>query len=186
MSSLKLFMVLIGCKPNGRHTEQHDIYFGIANEIKELIPAFKKFWPEAKGKMHVDGWREVTQVDGQSVQIIERSQKSKTATHQLFFINLGGYKKDEFEEFHYKLIVASPDKGTAIKLAKQTAFYKHTHFDGAASHVDDKYGVDVDDIYDINEILSIETKEKFAIELSTATTVAIDQLHLGYFKLDSL
>ena len=186
MSSLKLFMVLIGCKPNGRHTEQHDIYFGIANELKELIPAFKKFWPEAKGKMHVDGWREVTQVNGQNVRIIERSQKSKTATHQLFFINLGGYKKDEFDEFHYKLIIASPDKSAAIKIAKQTAFYKHTHFDGAASHIDDKYGVDVDDIYDIDEILAPEIKAQFAIELSAATTIQSDQLHLGYFKLTAL
>ena len=184
--SLKLFMVLIGCKPDGRHTEQHDIFFGIANEMKELIPEFEKFWPEAKGKMHVDGWREVTQVDGQTVQIIERTQKSKTATHQLFFINLGGYKKEEFEEFHYKLIVASTDKSAAIKIAKQTAFYKHTHFDGAASHIDDKYGVDVDDIYTIDEILAAATKEQFAIQLTTATTPHLDQLHLGYFKLNAL
>ena len=184
--SLKLFMVLIGCKPDGRHTEQHDIFFGIANEMKELIPEFEKFWPEAKGKMHVDGWREVTQVDGQTVQIIERTQKSKTATHQLFFINLGGYKKEEFEEFHYKLIVASTHKSAAIKIAKQTAFYKHTHFDGAASHIDDKYGVDVDDIYTIDEILAAATKEQFAIELSAATTPHLDQLHLGYFKLNAL
>ena len=47
---MKLFMVLIGCKPNGRHTEQHDIFFGIANELRELIPQFNSFWPEAEKK----------------------------------------------------------------------------------------------------------------------------------------
>ena len=65
--SLKLFMVLIGCKPQGRHIEQHDVYFGIAHELKALVPEFISFWPETNGKMHVDGWREVSQVDGQNI-----------------------------------------------------------------------------------------------------------------------
>ena len=51
---MKLYMVLLGCKPEGRHTEQHDVFFGIAPALKDLIPAFKSFWPEAKGKIHVD------------------------------------------------------------------------------------------------------------------------------------
>jgi hypothetical protein len=40
---MNLFMVLIGCKPTGRHTEQHDVFFGIANELRELIHAFENF-----------------------------------------------------------------------------------------------------------------------------------------------
>ncbi len=34
-------MVPIGCKTNGRPAEQHDLYFEIAKEMKELIPGFK-------------------------------------------------------------------------------------------------------------------------------------------------
>ena len=64
MSRPKLFMVLIGCKPEGRHTEQHDIFFGVATSMKELLPQIIAFWPEAKGDLHIDGWREVNQVDG--------------------------------------------------------------------------------------------------------------------------
>ncbi|MBX9783890.1 MAG: DUF1543 domain-containing protein [Chitinophagaceae bacterium] len=96
----KLFMLLIGCKPKGRNTEQHDIYFGIAESIKALLPDIKAFWPEAEGRMHIDGWREVKQVDGYTVSILP-SNRSATTEAKLFFINLGGYKENEFEEFHY-------------------------------------------------------------------------------------
>ncbi len=89
----KLFMVLIGCKPKGRHTEQHDIFFGIAPSMKELLPQIIAFWPEAEGDLHIDAWREVNQVDGFSVKVVERNQshlQSSSPSPQLFFINLGG------------------------------------------------------------------------------------------------
>lgn len=182
----KLFMVLIGCKPQGRHTEQHDIFFGIADNLGELIPEMSSFWPEAKGNMHVDGWREVTQVDGHEISIVSRTAGYFPREMNLFFINLGGYKRGEFEEFHYKILVAATDKASAIKAAKKTAFFKHTHFDGANSHVDDKYGIDVDDFYTIDEVLSPASMSKFKIQLSPATEPRVDSLQLGYFKLSTL
>ena len=184
---MKLFMILIGCKPDGRHTEQLDIFFGIANDLKELIPEMNIFWPETKGRFHLDGWRTVTQVDGHDVHVIAKDESfAYEQIHKLFFINLGGYKKDEFDEFHYKLIIAAADKTAAIQQAKETAFFKHTHFEGANSHIDDKYGVDVDDLYEIEDILPLHIKEQFSIVLSPANAVVKDELHLGYFKLDKL
>ena len=94
--------------------------------------------------------------------------------------------KDEFEEFHYKMVVAAADKSTAIKAAKRTAFFKHTHFDGANSHIDDQYGVDVDDVYKIEEVLSSSTLSQYQIVLSDALVEKQDELHLGYFKLSTL
>ncbi|MFN5375586.1 MAG: DUF1543 domain-containing protein [Chitinophagaceae bacterium] len=185
MSHPKLYMVLIGCKPEGRHTEQHDIFFGIAESMKALLPDIIAFWPEANGDLHIDGWREVLQVDGFDVMIEDRSVNKAEPSHQLFFINLGGYKENEFDEFHYKVLVAAADKAEAVKRAKATAFYKHTQFEGAKSHIDDKYGVDVDDLYQIEEVLNETTKKQFRIVLSPSTEVREDQLHLGYFKLSS-
>ena len=51
---MKLYKIMLGCKPPGRLTKQHDIFFGIGNSLKELIPPMKFFWKEAKGKIHVD------------------------------------------------------------------------------------------------------------------------------------
>ena len=51
-------MVLLGSKPKGRNTEQHDVFFGIAHSLEELYPDLAGFWPDAKG-LHIDAWREV-------------------------------------------------------------------------------------------------------------------------------
>ena len=120
------------------------------------------------------------------INIVPRVSQTTAASRQLFFINLGGYKKDEFDEFHYKMVVAAKDKAAAIQQAKQTAFFKHTHFEGANSHVDDKYGIDVDDLYTIDEVLPKLTKEQYSIELQPILLEQKDELHLGYFKFDSL
>ena len=179
----KLYMFLVGCSPQGRNTEQHDICFGIGNSIKDLIPDLLSFWPEANGTLHVDAWREVTRVDGFSVKVVKPPAKSLSS--RLFFINLGGYKKNEFEEFHYKMIVVAHDKGEAVRESKQTAFYKHTGFKGAPSHVDDKYGVDVDDVFQIEDILAEEIKKKYSLSVEPAVSgEPEDEIHLGYFKLD--
>ncbi len=183
-------MLLLGCKPNGRNTEQHDVLFAIGTSLTELKPQIYEFWTEAKEKIHVDAWREVTNVSGYKISVVLKSESTEnnlsTKKPKLFFINLGGYKQNEFEEFHYKIIVACTDKGQAIHQAKQTAFYKHTGFKNASSHIDDRYGIDVDDIYEIDEMLPAHIKEKYAIVVTPSTNEPEDELHLGYFKMSSL
>lgn len=181
----KLFMLLIGASPPGRNTEQHDVFFGIGNTIRDLVPQVIQFWPEAKKGLHLDAWREVTLVNGYSVSVT--ADHDSNSGPQLFFINLGGYKKGEFEEFHYKMIVAAPDKGEAIRAAKQTAFFRHTGFKGANAHIDDKYGVDVDDIHAIRDILPASVKGQYSLAITPAPPDAADDvIHLGYFKLDTV
>jgi len=97
-----------------------------------------------------------------------------------------GTRKTSLRNFIYKMVVAADDKSTAIKAAKQTAFFKHTHFEGANSHIDDQYGVDVDDVYKIEEVLSSSTLSQYQIALSDAVVEKQDVLHLGYFKLSTL
>lgn len=181
----KLYMLLVGATPPGRHTEQHDVFFGIADSIRDLVPQVIHFWPEARKGLHLDAWREVTLVNGYAVRVADGP--GGASGPQLFFINLGGYKRGEFEEFHYKMIVAAPDKGEAIKASKQTAFFRHTGFKGANAHIDDKYGVDVDDIYAIRDILPAGMKERYSLAIKPASPDATeDTIHLGYFKLDTV
>jgi hypothetical protein len=184
MNDLKLFMVLVGCKPKGRYTEQHDVFFGIDRSLKELIPAINTFWPEAKGKFHIDAWREVTQVNGHAV-IIEESATAPENKEHLFFLNLGGYRPGEFEELHYKMLISAENSAKAIARAKQTDFYKEAGFKGAESHVDDKYNLDVDDIYKVSQMLLPLFTEKFHISLVEKSGPE-DELHIGYLKLSKL
>jgi Domain of Unknown Function (DUF1543) len=185
MQTPKLFMLMLGCTPAGRNTEQHDMFFSVAETIKDLVPEIKAFWPEAKGNIHVDAWREVTQVNGYSITVVTKDAATEAA-EKLFFLNLGGYKPGEFDEFHYKMLAVAGDTAGAVKQAKQTAFYKHTGFKGAASHIDDKFGVDVDDLYKVEDILPEAVKQKYSLQVSKTNSMAEDEMHLGYFQLHKL
>ena len=177
----KLFMLLIGCLPKNRNVEQHDVYFGIGENIKEVLAQAMAWWPEAGSSFHLDAWRAVSYVDGYKVEVTD--DKSWQGDMQLYFINLGGYKENEFEEFHYKMLVAAAGKNEAVKAAKQTAFFRHTGFKGAPAHIDEKYGVDVDNVYSIRDILPDAVKKQYNIILSPATgLLAEDTIHLGYFR----
>ncbi|AYL94905.1 DUF1543 domain-containing protein [Mucilaginibacter celer] len=184
MENLKLFMLLLGCKPSGRHTEQHDVFFGIAASLRDLIPEIQAFGPEPE-RIHIDAWREVNTVDGYKVEIKPRDN-SIGQHSKLFFINLGGYQPDKFEEQHYAVLTVQNDFASASKNAKETYFFKHNHFNGANSHIDDKYGIDVDDIYNVEDILSATQKAEYQIVLIPNTGLPEDKINLGYFKLSSL
>ena len=177
-----LYMLLIGASPPERNIEQHDVFFGIGETIKDLIPDVEAFWP-GNNKLHVDAFREVKSVNGYKVEVVLKNESKQDSPFKLFFINLGGYKQNEFEEFHYKMIIAAADKAAAVIISKQTAFFKHTGFKGATAHIDDKFGVDVDDVYEITDILPASAKEKYGLLVSPADSLPEDEMNLGYFKL---
>lgn len=183
--SYKLYMILLGCTPKGRLTEQHDIFFGIGTSIQNLVPDMYAFWPDG-GQLHVDSWREVTHVNGYAI-TIEPKTAIKEENHHLFFINLGGYKPGDFEEYHYKTLIVADSMAAAVKESKKTAFYKHAGFKGAASHIDDKYGIDVDDMFKVQDILAPHLKEKYSIIITPAAEGSEeDELHIGYLKLGKI
>lgn len=177
MEKLKLFMVILGCTPKGRLTEQHDIFFGIGHTLKDLIPAMKAFWPGTV--LHIDAWREVTSVDGNRISVVP-SDGNPSGT-QLFFVNLGGYRPGEFEEYHYKILSVGT-MPEAVKKSRQTAFYKHFGFKGAESHVDDKFGIDVDDLFDVGDLF----RGRYALAIHPEPGIADDELHIGYIRIEKL
>lgn len=182
----KLFMILLGSKAPERNVEQHDYFFGIANNLKELVPAMRAFWPEAGNSIHIDGWREVNQVDGYQVKIILKHEAPLEPSKKLFFINLGGYQSGKLEEQHYTVLSVHDERTQAIQDAKKTVFFKTNTLKGAGSHIDEKYGIDVDDIYRIEDILAPAFKDKYHILITPAADVTEDEVNLGYFKLDKL
>ncbi|MES2809559.1 MAG: DUF1543 domain-containing protein [Bacteroidota bacterium] len=186
---LKLYMLLLGSKAPGRHVEQHDFFFGVAHSLAELVPAIKVFWRGAVGNLHIDGWREVNMVDGYDIKVSLKDEASVPSDHKLFFINLGGYTAGQLEEQHYVILSVKNDRGQAIQDAKKAAFFKSNTIagvKGANAHIDDKYGIDVDDIYKIEEMLPAAHKDKYHIEIAPGSGLQEDQVHLGYFRLDKL
>jgi len=181
---MKLFFMILGAKPEGRHIEQHDIYFGIGNTLKDFVPAIQAYWPEAKGKIHVDSWREVHRVGQYQVQVVARTAADEKPRLKLYFLNLGGYKPQDLEEYHYKELVVAENLEQAKSIAKKTVFFKHH----TSAHIDDKYAVDIDDLYEIEELLSAEFLAAYRIQISELQdeNMAEDQITNGYFPLTKI
>ena len=186
-------MLLLGCKPPGRYTEQHDILFTIAQDFASTEQDARAFWLEAS-KIHIDAWKEVTMVDGYRISILPKdSPLGPNQNLKLFFINLGGYKENEFDEFHYKVIIVAESIAEAISKAKETTFCLHHPGVSKISlpHVDDKYGIDVDDYYQVSDILPQYLKEDYRIEITNILfdakhMVKEDEIHLGYQKYEKI
>ena len=190
-----LFMLQLGGRPKGRLIEQHDIFFGVANQVSELVDDINHHWPEVKNKWHIDSYRAITKVGNHTVKLIEsNNQTANDNGLKLFFINLGGYQRGSFEEFHYKLLIVAATQADAIKQAKQSTFYKEFTFKdkdspfNAASHIDDKFQVDIDDIYNVNDLVSniqilIEPTIHNSHELANADE---DKEYVGYLSIKNL
>lgn len=190
-----LYMVQLGGRPKGRLIEQHDIFFGVAGRVNELIDDINNHWPEVKNKWHIDSYRAVTKVDGYTIRLVEANQQvADSSDLKLFFINLGGYQQGSFEEFHYKLLIVAASQAGAIKQAKQSAFYKEFTFKdkdspfNAASHIDDKFEVDVDDIYNVNDIISdVQLVIAPIIDASDdSISTSEDKEYVGYLSIKNL
>ena len=192
---LTLFMVQLGGRPKGRLIEQHDIFFGVANQVSELVDDINHHWPEVNNKWHIDSYRAITKVGNHTVKLIESdNQAANDNGLKLFFINLGGYQRGSIEEFHHKLLIVADNQKDAIKQAKQSEFYQQLTFKdkdtpfNAASHIDDKFQVDIDDIYDVNDLVSniqilIEPRIHNSHELTNADE---DKEYVGYLSIKNL
>ena len=182
---MKLFYVILGATPKGRNIEQHDVFFGIAERLADLAPAMKSFWKEAAGKIHLDAYQEVKFVDGFEVKIVEKTGTEQE--NQLYFINLGGYKRGAFAEFHEQHLMVGTSMGEVVKRVKKTEFYRTMGFEKATSHIDDKYGVDIDDIFRVNDILPDDMKAHYSIVLEKSDAENQENImDVGYFKIDKL
>ncbi|MDT3405280.1 DUF1543 domain-containing protein [Mucilaginibacter terrae] len=184
---LKLFMVLLGSKAPQRTVEQHDYFFGIAYNLRDLVTQMQAFWPEAGNSLHIDGWREVNVVDGYAINVMPN--KGQSSLLRLFFINLGGYQHGKLEEQHYNLLTVKEDKSGALAASKLTPFFKKSTIakvKGANAHIDEKYGIDVDDVYRIEDVLTQQDKTMYHIQITPRSQQPDDEIHLGYFKLNKL
>lgn len=189
-----LYMVQLGGRPKGRLIEQHDIFFGVADQLDELIPDINAHWPEVKNKWHIDSYRAITKVDNYTIKLIETNEQVESSSDlKLFFINLGGYQQGSFEEFHYKLLVVAASQAEAIKQAKQSEFYKVFTFKdkaspfNAASHIDDKFEVDVDDIYNVGDLISnVQLLIEPIVDIENGLETEEDKEYVGYMSIKNL
>jgi hypothetical protein len=184
---MKLYLLLLGAEAPGRVVEQHDYFFGIAESLPGLLTEVRAFWPESGDSLHIDGWREVTKVDDFAVRVVPSNDESPASINKLFFLNLGGYTRGKLEEQHYTILTVQNSRLAAIQSAKKSLFFKTNSLKGiATAHIDEKYGVDVDSVHHIEDLISPALKAQYRIVFGDGTGMPEDEIHLGYFKLDRL
>ncbi len=189
MDNLKLFMLMIGCKPEGKFTEQHDTMFSIAPDFLGTEQDARAHCPECE-KIHIDAFRKVTMVEGYRISIVPK-RETLPGQYKLFFINLGGYIAEVFDEFHDKMLIVAKDISEAQKIAKKSAFCLQHPGPSKDSlpHIDDKYGIDIDDTYDVEEILPERNRDKYSILIEDVLFkehLPKDYISVGYQRYEKM
>jgi hypothetical protein len=63
------------------------------------------------------------------------------------------------QEYHQQVLVVEKSLSEATQKVKSSAFYKdYNQPNGASSHIDDKYALDVDDAFAVEDILPLSQK----------------------------
>ena len=170
--------------------------------LDELGGAVKKHAPDMDGdalkkdlltslsrrdKVHIDAWTKVEYADGYKVIIQPKSVGLVDSEQKLYFINLGGYKENEFEEYHKKLFVVATAVSEAIGKIINDDFMK-THSPenlglAGSAHLDDQYKIDfeADDIVCISDAIGDDyllTLEK--VESHPANEMVVGYTHINY------
>jgi hypothetical protein len=212
-----LFSILLGCKPKGRNVEQHDVFFGVANQLDDLSDTIKEFWyktiidelgeavkkvsPDVdvsslnkellkslsrRDKVHIDAWSKIQYVDGYKVKVQPKSAPGPESGQKLYFINLGGYKENEFEEFHKKLFVVATAVSDALGKIMNHDFMKEYSPENlglaGSAHLDDQYKIDfeADDIVCVSEAIG----DDYTLVLEKADAAQANELTVGYTHIN--
>lgn len=196
-------MLKIGARPHGRLIEQHDVMFVVANSLSETIDVVNQHWQDVKGQWHLDAWRVVNRVGDYHISVIKNASNTEDGCLslpdniglKLYFVNLGGYLPNQFEEFHYKTLVVAESVGKATAQVKKSDFYRDYTFhnaepalDGVAiSHVDDKHTLEVDEIHSVGTLLPNGfTLVIRALNAAEKVQIRDDHLHIGYLNLKQI
>lgn len=199
---MQLFMLKIGARPKGCLIEQHDVMFVLANSLSDVIPTVNNAWTEVKNKWHLDAWRIINRVGDYQISVLQNLKENSLSREKfannepkLYFVNLGGYLPNQFEEFHYKTLVVADSISKATAQVKKSNFYRDYTFNNAnpslsgvaTSHVDDKHLVDIDDIHCVADLLPDSVSLSIrALSDDEKATMPHDALHIGYLSLKQL
>ena len=145
---MKLFSVFLGGRAKKCNTELHDVVFTCGNSIEETYLDLLDKWFGVPDKLHIDSWVELSNVDGCKVSL---SKDKIENNNKLYFINLGAYDPNKFEELHESRFMVGPNKVRIKKRAKESMMIGLDQV-----HTDDLY--DVDDCIEINKVSDLYIK----------------------------
>lgn len=110
-------MFYVGGNAGRSNIEVHDVQFAAVETVEHAYPALRAAWFGDPDKLHVDGYAQVRWVDGYRVELGKAPCRSGL---KLFFVNMGGYRRDTLAELHDFALFVAPDAEAAKQQAKAT------------------------------------------------------------------
>lgn len=166
----KLFIFYLGGNTERNQIEMHDVAFVVAKTDEEVSEKLRKKWFGTEKSLHVDSWFIAEAVDGFKVELLE--ERPAVSEMQLYFVNLGYYKKGVFGELHFMKLTAASSKLEAIENVKnecaQACEMLHS-----------------DNVYDLDDCIHLEEVDRYFVGLTfTGEEQTIDPIN-GYQRLRS-
>ena len=164
---MKLFAIYLGGRAKKCNTELHDVVFSYGNKIEDTYIDLLEKWFGQPDRLHLDSWVILNYIDG--YEIILKKTKSFD-NNKLYFINLGWYDPNKFEELHEsKFMIGSTDKEVK-KRAKSSLLIGSTQ-------------VHTDDLYDVDDCIEINRVGKYYIHLKKSSIRKELEFNNGYYPI---
>jgi hypothetical protein len=164
----KLFAVYLGGRAPKGNTELHDVVFVTGGAIEDTYEQLLDKWFGSPERLHLDSWVEFDIVDGHRVTL---DGTAVANGKQLYFVNLGAYRENEFTEIHANTFVVAASEIEARARAKSELLK------GWPS------AVHTDDVYDIDSCIKIDTVNDFHIALTPVSEPGNLKPNNGYHSI---
>ena len=161
---MKLFSVFLGGRANNCNTELHDVVFTIGEKIEDTYLDLLGKWFGLPDRLHIDSWVDLNTVEGYKIYL---SKEKKISNKKLYFVNLGAYEKNKFEELHESRFMVDTNKVNVKKRAKKLLLVG-------------KEQVHLDDLYDVDDCIEINKVSGYYINLEKTSTPNNLKFNNGY------
>ena len=161
---MKLFSVFLGGRADKCNTELHDVVFTIGEKIEDTYFDLLGKWFGLPDRLHIDSWVVLNIIEGYKISL---SKEKKKSDRKLYFVNLGAYEKNRFEELHESKFMVDINKINVKKRAKEQLLIG-------------KEQVHLDDLYDVDDCIQIKKVSGYYINLEKTSKKAKLEFNNGY------
>lgn len=121
-------MFYVGGDCGNSNIELHDVRFSVGETPQACYADLRRQWWGDPKSLHLDCWSAVEQADGYDIKLTKAG--TPQGDNRLFFLNLGGYRREEFGELHRNVLLVAADAKTAtLKALRQIKGWSLLHKD---------------------------------------------------------
>ena len=114
---MKLFAVFVGGGHPRANIEVHDMRFVVGETLESTIPQLRAAWWGKPSSLHIDGYVELSEVDGWRVDV-RPGVAAPESVRSVWFVNVGGYTPELFGEQHHYLFMTGTEKSEVWNRAR--------------------------------------------------------------------